>query len=106
MVRLKLARSCSLAVSLALLFTASATQAFGQSKPAPTKAATSSTAACACRTKVLPELKDLGDKLVELAKAMPPDKFTWHPEGMGLPTVSELYLLAATEYYHVPSDLG
>jgi hypothetical protein len=51
-------------------------------------------------------LRDLGDKAVELSKAMPPDKFTWHPEGQGLPTVSELYLLVASQFYHVPSELG
>ena len=79
---------------------------FGQTKPAGPKAASPSVASCDYHPKLVSELKDLGDKLIELGKAMPAEKFSWHPEGEGLPTVSELYLLAATEYYHVPSDLG
>jgi hypothetical protein len=105
--QLKSRRSYLLAVSLALLFfTAGATGTFGQSKPVVSKGAASSLPSCDNRPTLLAELKDLGDKLVELGKAMPADKFTWHPEGQDLPTVSELYLQAATEYYHVPSELG
>jgi hypothetical protein len=107
MERLKPRRSYSLAVFVAFLFfTVSATQTFGQIKPAGPKAASPSVASCDYHAKLVSELKDLGNKLVELGKAMPAEKFTWHPEGEGLPTVSELYLLAAAEYYHVPSDLG
>ena len=55
---------------------------------------------------VLSDLRDTGNRLIELAKAMPADKFTWRPTGEGALSASELYLLAATEYYHLPSEFG
>jgi hypothetical protein len=106
--QLELGRKCLLALSLVSVICAatviSAIPTFGQGKPS--KAVPPPTASFDYRAKVISDLKDLGGKLVELGKAMPADKFTWHPDGQGLPTVSEVYLLAATEYYHIPSEFG
>jgi hypothetical protein len=55
---------------------------------------------------VLADVEDVGRKLIELAQAMPADKFGWRPNGEGLFSVSEVYLLAATRYYHMPSVWG
>jgi hypothetical protein len=49
---------------------------------------------------------DVGQKVVVLANAMPAEKFSWHPGGEGLPTVSESFLVAATQYYHRPHAWG
>ena len=58
------------------------------------------------RTTVLADLQDTGQRLIDLARAMPPDKYKWRPSGEASLSVSELYLLAATEYYHLPSTFG
>jgi hypothetical protein len=108
--RLELGRKCLLALSLASVACAaaaiSAIPTFGQGKPPKAAAAVAPTSSFDYRAKVISDLKDMGGKLVELGKAMPADKFTWHPDGQGLSTVAEVYLLAATEYYHIPSEFG
>ena len=56
---------------------------------------------------MLPDVEDVGAKLIALAQAMPTDKFTWRPSGGNdFPTVSELYLIAASQYYHRPREWG
>jgi hypothetical protein len=55
---------------------------------------------------VLMDVEDIGRKMTQLAQAMPSEKFTWRPGGVGNFSVSEVYLLAAARYYHMPSVWG
>jgi hypothetical protein len=87
-------------MAFALLAGTSATHSFGQS------ASHTPPSSFDFKTAALADLEDMGKKLLELAKAMPPDKFTWRPNGEGSRSVSEVYLLAATQYYHLPSEWG
>jgi len=54
----------------------------------------------------LADIEDMGKKLLSIAQAMPADKYAWRPTGEGSPSISEVYVLAATQYYHVPSEWG
>jgi hypothetical protein len=101
------------AFSVCLICTAGATRTYAQAKPTAPKTAAKPVAkakpaapAFDYSKKAVAHLTEVGDRLVELAKAMPADKFAWHPEGKDLPPLSELYLMAATEYYHAPALLG
>lgn len=59
------------------------------------------------RSVVFTDLLDTGKKLLETAQATPPDKFTWRPPNADRAySVSELYLLAASLYYHMPYEFG
>lgn len=55
---------------------------------------------------MLLDAQSTGSRLVALAQAMPADRFTWRPSGDGFPSVSELYLVAATLFYHRPREWG
>jgi uncharacterized damage-inducible protein DinB len=53
-------------------------------------------------------MKDVGDvqgKLVGLAKAMPADKYGWRP-GVGVRSVSEVFLHLASDNYLLPAIVG
>jgi hypothetical protein len=57
------------------------------------------------RSAVIGDLQDIGKKFQDLAKLMPPEKFTWRP-AEGSRSVSELYLYVATQYYRQPYEFG
>jgi hypothetical protein len=58
------------------------------------------------RSTAISDLVDTGSKFLSLAQATPADKFTWRPAGEGAYSFSELYLLAASLYYHLPYEFG
>jgi len=58
------------------------------------------------KANVVVDLEDMGKKLLDLAQAIPPDKYTWRPSGEVAPALSELFVFAATQYYQLPSDWG
>ena len=82
----------------------SAERGAAQEKDAPAEINTASS--FNYRSIVFADLLDTGKKLLSLAKATPADKYTWRPEGDGAYSISELYLLAAAQYYHLPYEFG
>ena len=57
------------------------------------------------RAEYLTALEDVQGKLVDLAQAMPADKFTWRP-GQGVRSVAEVYTHVAGGNYFIPSYIG
>jgi hypothetical protein len=55
---------------------------------------------------VVMDLTEMGQEFLDLAQAMPPEKYGWRPSGGASSSVSELFVLAATQYFHVPSEWG
>lgn len=58
------------------------------------------------RSATLADIEDAGKKLLSLAKAMPADTYSWRPNAEGASSVSEVYALAASQFYHLPSEWG
>jgi hypothetical protein len=110
----------ALASVIAVVCSGAAGQAFGQAAPSPktppatnsapaeqgAPAETPASADFEYRSAVFSDLLDTGKKLLSLAQATPEDKFTWRPSGDGAYSVSEVYLLAASQYYHLPYTFG
>ena len=72
-------------------------------KPAPPSASSAPTSGV--RAEFLNELKIQEDKFVQLAQAMPAEKYTWRP-AEGVRSVSEVYLHVATANYNLPHVFG
>jgi hypothetical protein len=56
------------------------------------------------RADFLADWDDMAKKAVQLADAMPADKYTWHPEGAR--SVAEIYLHIASGNFGLPRALG
>ena len=54
------------------------------------------------KAQALFDLQDLQKKYVELAQAIPADKYTWRPEA-GTRSVSELFLHVSAANYNIPT---
>jgi uncharacterized damage-inducible protein DinB len=85
------------------LTTAAVAQAVTQGNPSPQApvAAPSS----GVRAEFLNELKTQEEKFVQLAEAMPADKYTWRP-AEGVRSVSEVFLHVAAANYNLPKVIG
>ena len=70
---------------------------------APSSIATAPTAGA--RAEFLNELKIQEDKFLQLARAMPSDKYTWRPTE-GTRSVSEVYMHVVTANYNLPRVFG
>lgn len=57
------------------------------------------------RGEILTVFNDAADKLVQLAEAIPQDKFTWRP-GAGVRSVSEVFLHVAGSDHYVLTAIG
>lgn len=87
-------------LAAALLCAASAL-AMAQSPAAPVPAAPST----GFRADFLAQLDDVSKKIVDLAEAVPADKFSWRPE-KGVRSVSEIYMHIVVADYFLPSFMG
>ncbi len=76
-----------------------------QNSPIPAPPAASSALTSGVRAEFLNELKIQEDKFVQLAQAMPAEKYTWRP-AEGVRSVSEVYLHVATANYNLPHVFG
>jgi len=90
-------------LTICLAVTSSA-QAQGSATRVPS-AATSAAPTSGVRAEFLNELKIQEDKFVQLAQAMPADKYTWRPTE-GVRSVSEVYMHVATANYNLPHVFG
>ncbi len=90
-------------LTICLAVTSSA-QAQGSATRVPS-AATSAAPTSGVRAEFLNELKIQEDKFVQLAQAMPADKYTWRP-AEGVRSVSEVYMHVATANYNLPHVFG
>lgn len=63
------------------------------------------TAAAAFRTEYLKQLDEAEKKFVQLAEAVPQDKYGWRP-GPGVRSISEVYMHVAGADLMIPSALG
>ncbi len=54
---------------------------------------------------LIASIDDAGKKLLDLAQAMPAEKYTWRP-GEGVRSVSEVFMHVAAGNYMIPSFLG
>jgi len=66
--------------------------------PRPATAQMATIDASAVRTAYLGELEELQSKFLQLAEAIPADKYSWRP-GPGVRSVGEVFMHVATEYY-------
>lgn len=57
------------------------------------------------RAEFLSQWKSVGDKYVQLAEAMPWDKYSWRP-GTGVRSVCEVYLHIAGDNYYMAREMG
>ena len=57
------------------------------------------------RADFLAQLDDVSQKIVDLAGAVPADKFSWRPE-KGVRSVSEIYMHVVVANYFLPSFMG
>lgn len=57
------------------------------------------------RGEILAQFNEAADKLVQLAEAIPQDKFTWRP-GEGVRSVSEVFLHVAGSNYYMLTAVG
>jgi hypothetical protein len=57
------------------------------------------------RAEILYWIQDAETKLVQLAEAIPQEKYTWRP-GEGVRSVSEVFLHVAGGNYSIPRTLG
>jgi uncharacterized damage-inducible protein DinB len=93
---------CLLLVSV-LLPTSDCVQA--QSSPTAASPSTNSAPTSGVRAEFLNELEIQEDKFVQLAQAMPAEKYTWRP-AEGVRSVSEVYMHVATANYNLPHVFG
>lgn len=82
-----------------LVFSIVSTAVFGQA-PAPAAAAPTG-----YRAEVISDIEGIGKKLVDLATAMPAEKYAWRP-APGVRSVSEVYMHVVGANYLLPSFLG
>jgi uncharacterized damage-inducible protein DinB len=99
-------------LAVALLLIGSAAVALAQDKPSTPAPAQDkpSTAAPApptsgFRAEFLRQLDDVEKKLVDLAQAMPQEKYTWRP-AEGVRSVSEVYMHVAGGNFFIPRVIG
>ncbi len=85
-------------MTLLLLAPVNLSHADPDTKAAPAPAA-------GLRAELLSQLDAAGRKLVELAQAMPPSKYTWKP-GNGVRSTAEVYLHVAATNYLLPQLMG
>lgn len=91
---------------LALAVSAHGVVAFAQSAPAaPAQAPAAAAAPTGFRGWFLREVDSLEKKYVDLAQAVPQEKFTWRP-GEGVRSVSEVHLHVAGSNFRLPSLAG
>lgn len=57
------------------------------------------------RADYLSQLDDVEKKLVQLAEAAPPDKYTWRP-AKGVRSIGEVYLHLSEDNFMIPAALG
>src|SRR5229473_6221599 len=88
---------------VSLLATSNFLAAQGSSSAAPATANAAPTSGV--RAEFLNELKIQEDKFVQLAQAMPADKYTWRP-AEGVRSISEVYMHVATANYNLPHVFG
>ena len=88
-------------VVLLLLAAMSVPRALGQDKSMEAGAAPSS----GFRADFVNQLDDLQKKVIDLARTMPQDKFTWRPME-GVRSVSEVYMHIAGSNFSLPSMVG
>src|SRR5690348_15626870 len=72
---------------------------------APTPAAPPAVPTSGYRAEYLTALEDVRGKLVDLAQAMPADKFGWRP-APGVRSVAEVYTHVAGGNYFIPTYIG
>lgn len=82
-----------------LVFSIASTAVFAQA-PAPASAAPTG-----YRAEVISDIEGIGKKLVDLATAMPAEKYAWRP-APGVRSVSEVYMHVVGANYLLPSFLG
>ncbi len=92
-----------LAAPLALLLLSLAMAAFAAAAPAAPAAVAAPTSGY--RAEFLRGMDDWGKKLVDLAEAMPADKYTWRP-GEGVRSVGEVYIHVAQANFGLPRVWG
>jgi hypothetical protein len=68
---------------------------------APHLAASQDVASVEARKAYLGQLEELNGKFVQLAEAIPADKYSWRP-AKGVRSVGEAFMHVATEYYLMP----
>lgn len=93
---------CTFVLVLGLTVAAVSSPA-AQGSPSPQ--ATAAPPSAGVRAEFLNELKTQEDKFVQLAEAMPADKYTWRP-AEGVRSVSEVFLHVATANYNLPRVIG
>ncbi|MFI5116922.1 MAG: DinB family protein [Terriglobales bacterium] len=94
--------SSTFVLVLGLTMTA-VTSAAAQGNPSPQ--ATAAAPSSGVRAEFLNELKTQEDKFVQLAQAIPADKYTWRP-AEGVRSVSEVFLHVATANYNLTKVIG
>ena len=90
-----------MALAPAILFAASALATAQAPAAAPAPAAPSS----GFRADFLAQLDDVSKKILDLAEAVPADKYSWRP-GKGVRSVSEVYMHVVVANYFLPSFMG
>jgi uncharacterized damage-inducible protein DinB len=105
-------KSFCTALCLLLVSVLSTTPNFLEAQSSPTAASSaansvprSSVPTSGVRAEFLNELKIQEDKFIQLAQAMPAEKYTWRP-AEGVRSVSEVYLHVATANYNLPHVFG
>jgi uncharacterized damage-inducible protein DinB len=103
------------AAALALLFSASAARTFALSGPAPQSGAASSTQSTQSKDKTPPSydmkpqsLQDfdiMHKKFVDLAAAIPAEKYSWRP-AEGVRSIGEVFMHIAGANYSIPNLMG
>jgi uncharacterized damage-inducible protein DinB len=73
--------------------------------PSAAPATTNAAPISGVRAEFLNELKIQEEKFIQLAQAMPGDKYTWRPAD-GVRSVSEVYMHVATANYNLPHVFG
>ena len=86
---------------LVLVLSIASTAVFAQA-PVPAPAAAAPTG---YRAEVISDIEGIGKKLVDLATAMPAEKYAWRP-APGVRSVSEVYMHVVGANYLLPSFLG
>jgi uncharacterized damage-inducible protein DinB len=90
-----------MALAPVILFAASALATAQAPAAAPAPAAPSS----GFRADFLGQLDDVSKKILDLAEAVPADKYSWRP-GKGVRSVSEVYMHVVVANYFLPSFMG
>ncbi|HEV7967294.1 MAG TPA: DinB family protein, partial [Candidatus Acidoferrales bacterium] len=98
------------AMALALLLTASASRTFAMSGPpaqsAPaTQAKDTTPPSYDMKPQSLQDLDAMHQKFVDLATAVPADKYSWRP-AEGVRSIGEVFLHIANANYNIPNLMG